>query len=168
MPDHRRLVEPRQFQQDVRLDPVRVDDCWIEFAEQDPQASRVPADRQAHRHGLDQKPADLAEPSPVPEPGVSEGRQGLRECQHVNCHPDRFGLPDERTIARYDEMALDARDRLGDTRHEIEKTQLRATNLADRIEVDNSHFKTMRRQRAKKLPEGIVSGIAAHPKYRRL
>ena len=121
-----------------------MDDCWIELAEQGPQASCVLADRQSHRHASDKKPADLAEPSLVPKPGVSEGRQRLREWQHVNGHPERLGLRDERTVARHDEMPLDARDRLGDTRHEIEKTQLRATDLADRIEVDNSHFKPPR------------------------
>ena len=126
----------------MRLDAIRVDDCGIEFAEQGFESSCVPADRQAHGHGLDQKPADLAEPSLVPEPGVSQGRQRLRERQYVNCHPERLCLADELTIARHDEMALNARDRLGYTRHEIEKTQLRATDLADRIEVDDSHFMT--------------------------
>ena len=94
------------------------------------------------RHASEKKRADLAEPSLIPEPGVSEGRQRRREWQHVNGHPERLGFRDERTIARHDEMTLDARNRLGDARHEIEKTQFRAADLADRIEVDNSHFKT--------------------------
>ena len=121
MPDHGRPLNPDNFNRMCVLIPFEWTIVGSSSAEQGSEASEVLADGQAHRHPSEKEHAELTESSLIPKPEVSEGCQRLREWQHVNGYPQRPGSRDERTIAPHDEMTLDARDRLGDARHEIEE-----------------------------------------------
>ncbi len=152
MPDDRNPLHPGHAQEQVRLDPVRMDEIRVQLPDSPAQFPRVTPRGQARREDLRPEPQRRRELASASQGAIPQGgdRRGHRSDLHP--HAERLGPLDQWSTLRDDQVQfrpLERREGRGD---QVEQAQLRPPEPADRIDIDDLHDALRRPCRAAKSP----------------